>query len=133
MSEGICLRKCLFRVCSYCHYHRSPFVFKQNIFFVCEVRVDPSISGNVASPSVCRSGILAHFPIRHKPLMHSTRTFFSRKAFEKDGTRTLGCIGSVAGRVGFSVSDCGDFRSYPTNDKPAAEGAPTNRPPCHMK
>lgn len=99
-------------------------------FFFCDVRVDPNIGGNVACPNVCRSGILAHFPIRHK---NSTRASFSKQIFEKDNMRMLGCIVSVAGRGGFSVSGCGDFRSCPTNDKPTTEGAPTNRPPCHLK
>lgn len=65
--------------------------------------------------------------------MHSTRAFFSKKIIEKDKMRTLGCMISIAGRGGSSGSDCDDFRSWLTNAKPTTEGAPTNRPLCHLK
>lgn len=65
--------------------------------------------------------------------MHSTRAFFSKKIIEKDKMRTLGYMISIAGRGGFSGSDCGNFRSCLTIATPTTEGAPTNGPLCHLK
>lgn len=81
----------------------------------------------------CCSGILAHFWIRHKPLMHNSRAVFSMKMFDISWDDDAWLNGSFCWARGFFLGRLWRLPFMPDERKPTTEGAPTNRPPCLLK